>query len=536
MGGGAAIVALLAGLSLLVATASVPAQDRAEPGPRVAGGTYRRPLGSDPATLDPVRINDIYGRAVTEQIFDGLVQFDQTLTVSPALAQYWRASRDGLVWTFTLRRGVRFHHGRELTADDVVYSLTRILDPRIKSDAADLFVHIKGAQEFREGRAREVSGLTAVDAHTVRVTLTESPGPFVSVLALGQAKIVPRDVAEQKPDAFGAAPVGTGPFRFVRWERGKEIVLARNPDAFQGAPSLSRVVYRVFPGESHDAMCQEFDQGRLEESPVPPLCRAKRTDPRYLHVRRPTFSVRFYGLNTRLKALSNVLVRQAIAHALDREGTVQDIFAGRHHIARGMVPPGLPGYSPTLRAPAYNPARARELLTQAGHPGGRGLPHLELWSSVRGERIDKELAGVREQLAAVGIHAEIRYETDWPTFSRHLGEGRYPMFVYAWFADVPDPDNFLFKLFYSRSPRNATGYANRTVDQLLLQAREQGDLARRTELYRRAEQIIVDEVPVVPVWHYTYERLFQSYVKNVEVNGLGDAYLPLRRMWLEGAR
>jgi ABC-type oligopeptide transport system substrate-binding subunit len=110
------------------------------------------------------------------------------------------------------------------------------------------------------------------------------------------------------------------------------------------------------------------------------------------------------------------------------------------------------------------------------------------------------------------------------------------MFVYAWFADVPDPDNFLFKLFYSRSPRNATGYANRTVDQLLLQAREQGDLARRTELYRRAEQIIVDEVPVVPVWHYTYERLFQSYVKNVEVNGLGDAYLPLRRMWLEGAR
>jgi ABC-type oligopeptide transport system substrate-binding subunit len=155
---------------------------------------------------------------------------------------------------------------------------------------------------------------------------------------------------------------------------------------------------------------------------------------------------------------------------------------------------------------------------------------------VRGERIDKELAGVREQLAAVGIHAEIRYETDWPTFSRHLGEGRYPMFVYAWFADVPDPDNFLFKLFYSRSPRNATGYANRTVDQLLLQAREQGDLARRTELYRRAEQIIVDEVPVVPVWHYTYERLFQSYVKNVEVNGLGDAYLPLRRMWLEGAR
>src|SRR5262245_11624648 len=409
--GGRAALALLGGLSMLVAVAPARPQDRGEPGLRAAGGTYRRPLGSDPSTLDPVRINDIYGRAVTEQIFDGLVQFDQTLTVSPALAQYWRATRDGLHWTFTLRRGVRFHHGRELTADDVVFSLTRILDPRIKSDAADLFVHIKGAAEFREGRAHAVSGLVALDAHTVQVSLTEASAPFVSVLALGQAKIVPRDVAEQKGDAFGAAPVGTGPFRFVRWERGKEIVLARNPDAFQGAPSLSRVVYRIFPGELHDAMCQEFDQGRLEESPVPPLCRAKLTDPRYLHVRRPTFSVRFYGLNTRTKSLSNVLVRQAIAHALDREATVQDIFAGRHHLARGMVPPGMPGYNPALRALAYNPARARELLTQAGHPGGRGLPHLELWSSVRSERIDKELAGVREQLAAVGIHAEIRYET-----------------------------------------------------------------------------------------------------------------------------
>ena len=536
MAGGRVLLALLAGLSVLAATAPARPQDRGEPGPRATGGTYRRPLGSDPPSLDPVRINDIYGRAVTEQIFDGLVQFDQTLTVSPALARYWRASRDGLLWTFTLRRGVRFHHGRELTADDVVYSLTRILDPRIKSDAADLFVHIKGAAEFREGRAPTVSGLTALDPYTVQVTLTEASAPFVSVLALGQAKIVPRDVAEQKGEAFGAAPVGTGPFRFVRWERGKEIVLARNPDAFQGAPSLSRVVYRIFPGESHDAMCQEFEHGNLEESPVPPLCRSKRTDPRYQYVRRPTFSVRFYGLNTRARGLSSPPVRLAIAHALDRESTVQDIFAGRHHAARGMLPPGMPGYNPALRAPSYNPARARELLQQAGYPGGRGLGPIEVWSSVRGERIEKELAGVREQLAAVGLHAEIRYETDWPTFSRQLAEGRYPMFVYAWYADVPDPDNFLFKLFYSRSPRNATGYANAVVDQLLLQAREQGDLARRTELYRRAEQIIVDEVPALPVWHYTYERLFQGYVKNIEVNGLGGAYLPLRRIWLEGPR
>lgn len=126
------------------------------------GGLYRRPLRNDPATLDPARVADIYGRAVSQQLFDGLVQFDQTLTVAPALAEFWKVSRDGLVWTFTLRRGVKFHHGREVTADDVVYSLTRILDPALRSSAADSFTVIRGAQEFRAGRVRHVDRKSVV--------------------------------------------------------------------------------------------------------------------------------------------------------------------------------------------------------------------------------------------------------------------------------------------------------------------------------------------------------------------------------------
>jgi peptide/nickel transport system substrate-binding protein/oligopeptide transport system substrate-binding protein len=146
------------------------------------------------------------------------------------------------------------------------------------------------------------------------------------------------------------------------------------------------------------------------------------------------------------------------------------------------------------------------------------------------------MASVKRQLGAVGIPIEVHYVTDWPTFSQRLNERKLPMFVYAWHADVPDPDNFLFKLFHSQSPRNLTGYANPAVDELLFSARRERDPLKRMEIYRRAEQIVVDEVPVVPIWHYTYERLFQSYVKNIEVNGLGDAYLPLRRLWLEPPR
>src|SRR5262245_43930738 len=154
--------------------------------------TYRRPIGHDPQALDPARIGDVYGLSVTQQIFDGLVQFDPTLMVSPGLAEFWKASRDGLTWTFTLRKGVRFHHGRELNADDVVYSFTRLLDPALRSGAADLFLSIQGAREFREGRASSVVGLKALDRFTVQVNLTEATVPFVSIAAIGHAKIVPR--------------------------------------------------------------------------------------------------------------------------------------------------------------------------------------------------------------------------------------------------------------------------------------------------------------------------------------------------------
>ena len=508
------------------------AQERGTP-PVTPSGTYRRPLHNDPATLDPLRVSDTYGRSVAEQIFDGLVQYDQTLTVMPALARYWKASRDGLVWTFTLRQGVRFHHGRELTSEDVVFSLTRLLDPKVPFGATDFFSTIRGAREYREGRTPGVSGLRALDRYMVEVSLTEALTPFVSLLAMGHTKIVPKDLVEQQGAAFGMHPVGTGAFRFGRWDRGKEIVLTANPDYYGGAPRLARLVFRIFPGETSDLMCQEFAQGHLEESPVPPLCRGKTNDPRYQFVRRPTFSVRFYGLNTRFRPLHDVRVRQAIAHAVDREGILQQIFADRFQPALGIFPPGMPGYTKQVKGTPYAPARSRELLRIAGYPEGRGIPLIPLWSSVKSPRIERELDTVKTQLAAVGIRTEVRYETDWPTFSKLLAEGKLPMFLYAWHADAPDPDSFLFPLFYSRSARNVTGYASPTVDQLLIQARREPDYPRRIELYKRIEPILVEEAPVVPVWHYDFERLFQGYVRSVEVSGLGDAYIPLRKVWLE---
>jgi len=139
-------------------------------------------------------------------------------------------------------------------------------------------------------------------------------------------------------------------------------------------------------------------------------------------------------------------------------------------------------------------------------------------------------------MAAIGVPVEFQYNTNWPAFSRMIDEGKLPIFLYAWYADVPDPDNFLAKLFHSRSPRNFFGYSNPVVDDVLASARVATDPLVRVERYRKAEQLILDDAPIIPVFHHTYERLFQPYVRSVEVNGLGDPYIPFRKIWLERAR
>jgi oligopeptide transport system substrate-binding protein len=510
----------------------------ATPSPAVAqAAIYRRPLGGDPAGLDPARISDIYSRSVAQQVFDGLVQWDQTLTVTPALAEYWRASRDNLTWTFTLRKGVKFHHGRELTSDDVVYSFTRMLDPRLKSGVADLFSVIKGAPEFRAGKATRVSGLTALDRYRVQVVLTEASVPFAALAAVGHAKIVPRDLAEPSPEAFAQRPVGTGPFRFVSWERGKEIVLGANPEYFGGAPKLGRVVYRIFPGERFETVNDALERGELEDAPLPAKmtpAEYKRitTDARFHYVKRTMFSLRFYGLNVRVKPLDDRRVRQALIHAIDRQALLESLYLGRNIPARGILPPGTPGFNPKLEGYAYDAARARQLLAEAGYPGGVGAPPITIWSSVR-DPILREHDAIRQALESVGLKVEFSYLQDWPAFSRLLGEGKLPAFLYAWFADAPDPDNFLGPLFHSKGARNVTGYANPVVDGLLETARRESDPLRRADLYRHAEKLVLDDAPIIPFWHYSYERRFQPYVRSIEVNGLGDPYIPLRKVWLD---
>jgi oligopeptide transport system substrate-binding protein len=516
-----------------VCSSPIWAQEKGQAATPKYGGTYRRPLSNNPSTLDPAHIADIYGFVVSQQIFDGLVQYDGSLTIVPSIAESWKGSRDGLEWIFYLRKGVKFHNGREVTADDVVYSFTRILDPKTNSKAAEVFLKVKGAKDFIEGRTKSVHGFRADDRYTVRIELVDASAPFVASLAMGYIKIVPREAVEALGSGFGLSPVGTGPFKFVRWKKDEEILLEANKDYYAGRPFLDRLEYKVYPGAPMDKMFASFTRGELEDTFIPSAIHEKvQEDRRFQFVQRPILGVRFLGLNTSHGPLANPMVRQALCYAIDREALVREIQKGRYKTAYGILPPGTYGYDPQFQPFPFDPERAKSLLTKAGYPGGKGFPVLQLWSSVRPPDVEQEHEAIKKYLADVGIQLELQYHTNWPRFNGQVYEGKYPMFRYSWTADVPEPDNFLYRLFHSQSRNNFTRYRNNQVDRLLDAARVEQVYLNRIELYRQAEKLIVEDAPVIPLNFQNYERLFQRYVQSIEISALGDQYIPMRKIWL----
>jgi peptide/nickel transport system substrate-binding protein/oligopeptide transport system substrate-binding protein len=494
-------------------------------------------IGDNPTTLDPAHITDIYGGAVVRQIFNGLIQFDANLKPVPDLAEFWQGSRDGLTWTFTLRQGVKFHHGREMTAQDVVYSFTRLLDPSRSLPVTDLFRSIQGAKDFTQRNAATVQGLKAVDRHTVQIVLEEPLSPFLAVLGLTNTFVVPQDEVERLGEAFGRAPVGTGPFKFARWQPNREIALEANDQYYEGRPFLDTVIFKIMVGAKLEETFAEFLKGHLEETIIPSgHLNTVQTDPRYRHYRsvhKPMLNLVYIGFNTQLKPFTDRRVRQAFNYAVNRKAIVQHITQRGSLLASGILPPGMPGYNPELTGYAYDPARARRLLAAAGYPGGAGLPVVQLWSVHKAASTRAELAAYQADLADLGVQVEIRFASDWTTYKALMEQGKLPMFRLLWAADIPDPDNFLSPLLHSRSSTNRTFYRNAVVDRLLDQARKTSDETQRMALYRKVEQLATNDAPWITQHHSVLNYLYQPYVQGVKASLLGKRGIPLQAIWLE---
>lgn len=529
---------LMSEVIFLLISCSDP-QDREKPQPAPAsphyGGTYRKPLLNEPSTLDPALTTDVYASAIIQQLFDGLVQFDAQLNVVPSIAKSWQASYDSLVWTFHLRPGVTFHHGREVKAEDFVYSFTRILDPETRSPHTWLFERIRGAKQFRAGETNQVTGLRAPDDRTLQITLSQPYAPFITVLGMAQAKVVPHEEVQRLGEQFGRHPVGTGPFRFGQWQPGQEIILHAHAAYFEGRPFLDHLHYKIFPTHNVQATLAAFERTELEDTSIPAQERLRlRNDPRYHFVRKPILATLFLWIHTRESPLRHVKVRQAINYAVNREAINSTIRHHRFEQARGILPLGMPGYNPKLTAYTHDVAQARQLLAEAGYPAGQGLPPLALWTSVTSQEAVAEHEAIQRDLQQIGMTLELHTVESWERFETDiLGKRSGALYRYAWYADFPDPDNFLFVLFHSQSPNNFAHYSNPQVDQLLEQAQRESNYLTRMALYRDAEALIMADAPVMPLVYYTFQHLFQPYVQGVELNALGEHHIPMKKIWLD---
>ena len=501
------------------------------------GGTYRRALANNPATLDPAFVSDIYSRTVVTQISEGLVHFDAHLNPMPAIAEFWEASRDGRIWTFTLRKGVQFHHGREVTADDFVYSFTRLLSPKGRGPVTDFFRRIQGADEFIQGKTKSVQGLKALERYSLQIALKEPFAPSLTVLGLANAAVVPQEEVERLGDRFAQDPVGAGPFKLVRWEAGKEIILEANQHYYEGRPFLDTVVFKI--GGTFEQTFAQFLAGNLDEAIIPSgKTEEVQYNPRYRQyqlLRRPTLGLLYIGFNTQVKPFDDKRVRQAFNYAVNPEAIVREITKMGSLPANGVLPPGMPGHDPDLRGYSYNPAKAKQLLAEAGYPNGAGFPVVQLWTVSKAESTKGELAAYQRYLAELGVQVDVHFVDEWTRYTEMLRRGELQMFRYAWYADFPDPDSFFFPLLHSAGQPNNLFYQNPQLDRLLENAREEVDYSQRVKLYREAERVVMEDAPWITQHNHIFEYLYQPYVRGVEVSLLGDRWIPMNKIWLKRA-
>ena len=470
-------------------------------------------LKDDPTSLDPARIVDVPGGALSAKIYDGLARFDGEGKIVPGLASRWEISPDGRTYRFYLRSGIRFHNGREVSAADVVFSLQRLLDPRVNSPRSWLLEAVRGAAEFSRGETKEVEGLRSRGDRMVEIELDHPFSLFLNFLAMPNTGVVPREEVEKWGRSFSDHPCGTGPFRLVEWAHNNRIVLTANPDYFGGEPGLAGILYRVIPEDMTATM--EFEQGNLDLLAVPRAEFKKYTthSPWKERVKsRVGLNVYYLGFNCQRPPFNDPRLRRAFNYAIDRQKIIDSLLEGRAVSAAGPVPPTL------LPPPAgyeYNPGRARELLAETGLK----LP-LKVKLLLKSDREVLSAAEViQDYLRNIGIEL-ILIQREWSSFKEAINQGDFELFYLSWWADYPDAENFLYPTFASSNwgpGGNRTRFRDVRVDELLQQAGESVDPETGRSLYTQAQQRVVDLAPWVFLWHKKEYLIASSRVRDYRI-------------------
>jgi oligopeptide transport system substrate-binding protein len=484
--------------------------------PGVAAGAARddvRIATGAPTSLDPARQGDVQSAAVTAQVFESLTAVDPSLVVRPALAASWTSEDAGRRFVFTLRPGLAFSDGSPLTASDVVRSWLRVLDPRQPSPLASLLDEVEGAVDYRTGRASDPSsvGISAVDDRTVAVRLTHPVGDLPLILAAPPFGIVPPEIDQTAdptswPASGGYELASIGP---------SEIQLKANPRYWAGTPAIQTV--HLVTDLGGQSPVDAFSAGDIDYAPISSYDAAwiqydRQLGPSLRSV--PSMSLTYYGFDTTKPPFDDPRVREAFAKAVDWRHMVE--LAGDSALpATGMVPPGTPGRSDQDFLPTYDPAAARQLLADAGYPGGAGFPTVTMVTPGSGH----EGAILDELKQNLGV--TVAYETmDFGEYFDRLEQDPPAFWALSWVADYPGVNDFLGLLLGTGRTANYGRWSSTEFDAAIADALEAPDAATARAAYDRAEALVRDQAPVVPVEYGTAWALAAPGLAGTGQNGM----------------
>lgn len=548
--------AALCAIVLLAAGCTGREKAGRQDGPRAnVGGRLRLAVETNIHSLDPAIAYDTVSWPLVRLLYEGLLDYGKGTDLVPCLAEKLpEVSEDGRTYSFRLRPGVRFSNGREMVAEDFVYSLERILDPATKSPGESFFRNIVGARAFQAAREEDgelarkrgidrerwtkptrVQGLRTPEPYLLEVELERPDLTFLNIMAMTFAYAVPREAAEEHGDDFFRHPVGTGPFVLTEWKRGMRLRFRRREGyRVKGQPHLDGIDVMV-GGDSliHQMM---FERGELDLKdgiPVPDFVRIMNAPKWSKYVAAaPGARTVYLSLNCEMQPFTDVRVRRAMNHGINKERVLK-ILQGRAVPARGVLPPLMPGHNPKLKGYPYAPEKARALLAEAAYPDGFSVP---MWlRSDTGYEV-KVGEAIQQDLAEIGVRVELR-PVAFGTLIDIMGRrGGAELGLFGWTQDYPDPSNFLDVLLNGErivevNCNNAAFYSNPKVNALLKKAAVDTDADRRIALYQEIEQMIVDDAPWVFLYHPLRHAIRQPWLRGHEMHPVWPQRL--ERLWLD---
>jgi peptide/nickel transport system substrate-binding protein len=474
----------------------------------------------DASNLIPLLATDSTSHEIAGMVFNGLVKYDKDINVVGDLAESWEISKDGLVITFRLRRGVRWHDGCPFTAGDVLYTYQVTIDPKTPTAYAGDFLKVKKAE--------------VLDDHTFRATYDK---PFAPALMSWSVGILPKHLLAGKEittSPLGRHPIGTGPYKFKEWVTGQKIVLVSNPDYFEGRPYIDGYIMRIIPDTA--TMFLELRANGVDRMGLTPLQFTRQTEnnlfrENYNKFRYLSFAYTYLGYNLKNPLFADKRVRQAIAYAVNKEEIVAGVLLGLGKPATGPYKPGTWPYNPNVRTYSYDPSKAKALLAEAGWRDGNGDGIIEKDGrpfefeiiTNQGNEIRAKCAEIiQRRLSEVGIRVKIRV-VEWAAFvNDFINKRKFDATILGWTIPM-EPD--LYDVWHSSKTGpeelNFVSFKNEEVDALIVKGRETFDQKLRKRCYDRIQEILAEEQPYLFLYVPDALPIIHARFRGVETAPLG---------------